>query len=92
MHFIIIKIVHFFEYAILLFLVFRVFCKGRRDWWLGWVLAAGFIALSYAARDKFLQSVVAGMTSAVFDWFINSAGILCALGMISRKAEEKCSR
>jgi VanZ family protein len=89
MHIIIRKITHFFDYAILAFLLFRAFRAGRKVWRPGWVIAAGVIALAYAGLDEFMQTMVAGRTGAVFDWFIDSAGVACALGMISIRKSKK---
>jgi VanZ family protein len=83
------KSVHFFNYAFLAFLLFRAFRAGRKVWRPGWVIAAGVIALAYAGLDEFMQTMVPGRTGAVFDWFIDSAGVACALGMISMRKSKQ---
>jgi VanZ family protein len=89
MHTMIRKISHFIEYAILTFLLFRAFRAGRKVRRPAWVVAAGVIALAYAGLDEFMQTMVAGRTGSPFDWLIDSAGIVCALGIfLIRKVRE----
>lgn len=82
------KTTHFLEYAFLAFLLFRAFRAEQRGWKSGWALGAGIIALGYAALDEFLQSMISARTGSPYDWLIDSAGVLCALGILSvRKGE-----
>ena len=54
------------------------------------MIAAGVIALRYAALDEFLQSMIAARTGSLYDWLIDSAGVLCAMGILSiRKGESE---
>ncbi|MCG2721837.1 MAG: VanZ family protein [Thermodesulfovibrionales bacterium] len=87
-HAVIRKIAHFLEYAFLVFLLFRAFRAEQKGWRTGWALGAGIIALGYAALDEFLQSMIAARTGSPYDWLIDCAGVLCALGILSvRKGE-----
>lgn len=79
------KCVHFFNYAFLACLLFRAFRAGGRVWRPGWVIAAGVIALAYAALDEFLQSMIAARTGSLYDWLIDSAGVLFAIGILSMR-------
>jgi VanZ family protein len=82
------KTAHFLEYAFLVFLLFRAFRAEQKGWRTGWVLGAGIIALGYAALDEFLQTMIVSRTGSPYDWLIDSAGVLCAMGILSvRKGE-----
>jgi len=88
-HAVIRKIAHFLEYAFLVFLLFRAFRAGKKGWRPGWALGAGIIALGYAALDEFLQSMIAARTGSPYDWLIDSVGVICALGILSRRKGER---
>lgn len=79
------KCVHFLEYALLAFLLFRAFRGRNKDWRLKWLLYARIIAVSYGFLDEFLQTLIASRTSSIFDWLIDSAGAIFVLGIISLK-------
>lgn len=76
------KTAHFLEYALLALLLFRAFRAGRKDWRYGWTLGAGVIALGYAALDEYLQSMIAARTGSPYDLLIDTAGVLCAMGIL----------
>jgi len=82
-HIIFRKFVHFFEYALLAFLLFRAFRKGNKMWRWEWVTYAGSIAIGYGFLDEFLQTFISTRTGSFYDWLINSAGVVFALGIIS---------
>jgi VanZ family protein len=66
------KLVHFLEYALLVFLWWRPLrtrISSRRA-----ALAALLIASAYAATDEWHQSFVAGRHGTPVDWVIDSAG------------------
>jgi VanZ family protein len=77
------KSVHFFEYGLLAFLLFRAFRGGNKGWKLERFLYAGCISLAYAALDELLQAFLPLRTGQFADWMINAAGIVCTLGIIS---------
>jgi len=82
-HVLIRKCVHFGEYALLAFLLFRAFRKGNKMWRWEWVTYAGSIAIGYGFLDEFLQTFISTRTGSFYDWLINSAGVVFALGIIS---------
>jgi VanZ family protein len=86
------KSVHFFNYAFLAILLFRAFRAGRKIWRPNWMIASGIIALAYAGLDEFMQTMVAGRTGSSYDWLIDSAGIVCALGILSIKKGERVNK
>lgn len=86
------KTAHFLEYAFLVFLLFRAIGAGRSVRRPGWVIAAGVIALAYAGLDEFLQSMIASRTGSPYDWLIDSAGVLCAMGLVSVKKDKRVKR
>ncbi|MBE0427824.1 MAG: VanZ family protein [Nitrospirae bacterium] len=79
------KSVHFFEYGLLAFLLFRAIRSGRKEWRPEWMLYAGIICLAYTALDELLQVYFPFRTGQFSDWMINAAGVVCTLGLISLK-------
>ena len=82
LHIVFRKCVHFFEYALLAFLLFRAFRRRNKDCRLKWLLYAGIIAVSYGFLDEFLQTLILSRTGSINDWMIDSAGAISALGII----------
>jgi len=80
-HFIIRKLAHFTEYAILGVLAARAFRTSPR-----WFLISAVLIIVYALLDEYHQSFVPSRTASVFDSFIDMAGGISALIFISRKA------
>ena len=85
-HFVMRKIAHFTEYAILGFLAARAFRTSsrpavRRHWF----LISAVLIVVYAVIDEYHQSFVPTRTASVFDSLIDMAGGLAALIVISRK-------
>jgi len=76
------KCVHFFEYALLAFLLFRGFRRGNKSWSWKWIIYAGLIAIGYGSLDEFLQTLILSRTGSINDWMIDSAGAISALGII----------
>jgi len=74
---------HFIEYALLAFLLFRAFRGRSRTMQMRWILYAGFIAVGYGALDEFLQTLIPLRSGEVYDWLIDTSGVIVALGMIS---------
>jgi len=81
-HILIRKISHFVEYALLSFLWFRAFRRGKKGIHWKWIAWAGCISIVYAGLDELLQAQIPTRTGAVLDWIIDSAGVLCMLGSI----------
>ena len=79
-HFITRKLAHFTEYAILGFLAARAFRTSPR-----WFLISAVLIVVYALLDEYHQSFVPSRTASVFDSFIDMAGGIAALIVVSRK-------
>ncbi len=69
--FVIRKLGHMTEFALLWFLWLRAF-GGRRPW------AAATIAIAYAATDEYHQTFTSGRDGTVRDVFIDAGGVLIA--------------
>lgn len=79
------KSLHFIEYGILAWLLYRAFRAGRRPRWKGsWALQAGALAVAYGFLDEFLQSFVPKRRGSPLDWAVDTAGVLAALFVVSR--------
>ncbi len=77
------KSMHFVEYAVLAFLLYRAFRAGRSlRWKTSWALWAGVIASAYGLLDASLQLIVPGRKGSLMDWGIDSAGVLFMLAVI----------
>ena len=77
------KTLHFAEFAILAFLLFRAFRSSRAQRWrFAWAWPSGLIAIAYALLDEGLQTLVPDRNGSLIDSAIDSAGILCMLGLI----------
>ena len=85
-HFIIRKIAHFTEYAILGFLAARAFRTSPR-----WVLISTVLIVVYALLDEYHQSFVPSRSASIFDSFIDMAGGITAL-ILSRRKSRRFSR
>ena len=84
------KSIHFVEYAILTFLMFRAFRgENLKKWDIRWAIYSGVITIGYGFLDEFLQTFVPTRNGSIIDSVINSAGALFALGMIGLKAKKK---
>jgi VanZ family protein len=89
-HFLVRKVSHFSEYAILGFLAARAFSSSSqrllRNYWLQ---ATIILIVSYALLDEFHQSFVSSRTASIYDSLIDIAGgvfaILCFAHLKSRK-------
>jgi VanZ family protein len=73
---------HVAVFAVLAVLAYRA---ARADFSvLAALLVAGLIAIGYGALDEFHQLFVAGRNAALLDVFIDAAGALLALNLLSR--------
>lgn len=85
-HFIIRKIAHFTEYAILGFLAARAFRTSPRPAISGrWFLICATLVVVYALMDEYHQSFVPSRTASIFDSLIDMAGGLTALLVVRKK-------
>jgi len=77
------KILHFLEYFLLAFLLWRVLAR-ERFWTLESerALAIVLIGSAYAAFDEIHQSFVPGRYASIYDWFADVAGILGMLTLM----------
>jgi lipopolysaccharide/colanic/teichoic acid biosynthesis glycosyltransferase len=77
------KTMHFIEYAILAFLLYRAF-RGtqKRRWSLSWAIQAAVIAVPFGFLDEYLQSFVPNRRGSPLDWGIDSAGVILALAAL----------
>jgi VanZ family protein len=83
-HFIMRKIAHFTEYAILGFLAARAFRTPQR-----WFLICVTLVVVYALLDEYHQSFVPSRTASIFDSLIDMAGGLTALIFIRTRKRAK---
>ena len=81
-HFIMRKIAHFTEYAILGFLAARAFRTSTQRWFLICVA----LVVVYALLDEYHQSFVPSRTASIFDSMIDMAGGLTALLIVRKRA------
>lgn len=75
------KSLHFIEYGVLAFLLYRAF-RGPsvKRWKPGWALRAGLVSIAYGFFDEYLQSFVPDRKGSPIDWGVDTAGILTILG------------
>jgi len=80
--FIIRKLVHLFEFAVLTYLIFRILGQTEKRhvyWNLFWSFA---FTVLYAISDEYHQSFIAGRTGTYRDVIIDSVGSLIAIWLI----------
>lgn len=79
-HFIVRKIAHFTEYAILAYLAARAFRTSPRPALANrWFLAALALVVVYALLDEYHQTFVPSRTASIYDSFIDMSGGLVTL-------------
>jgi len=84
---------HVIEYAVLAYLLFRAFRRGRRDRWnWNWAIAAGLLAAAYGALDEYIQTLVPGRHGSPLDWGVDVAAILLVLVIVYRDSQRPESR
>ena len=84
-HIVIRKTCHFIEYSLLAFLLFRAFRGKRKVVQMRWILYAGCIAVGYGALDEFLQTLTPLRSGSLYDWMIDTSGVVAALWIITAK-------
>jgi VanZ family protein len=85
-HILIRKSAHFLNYAFLTFLLLRAFRGGRKIWKWKWILSAGLVAVCYGLLDEGVQTVIPSRTGSIYDWLIDSTGVVFSLGVLSLRA------
>ncbi len=81
-HFLIRKLAHLTEYAILGALAFRAVRAEERGWSTRWAMIAIMISLLIATSDEFHQSFVPSRTPSPVDVAIDTVGAAIAQGVI----------
>lgn len=77
------KLIHFFGYAFLAFLLFRAFQGfSTKVWDLRWILFSAVIAVGYGIMDETIQTYLANRNGNVVDVLIDTSGIMLALGLV----------
>jgi VanZ family protein len=89
-HIVIRKAGHFMEYALLAFLLFRAFRGRSKTMNLRWILYAGGIAVSYGALDEYLQTMTPLRSGEVYDWMIDTSGVVAVLSIMKAKYRPAC--
>ena len=85
-HFVVRKIAHFTEYAILAYLAARAFRTSPRATLANrWFLVSLALVVCYALLDEYHQSFVPSRTASIYDSFIDMTGGLVALLLIRRR-------
>ena len=91
-HIVIRKTGHFIEYSLLAFLLFRAFRGKSKTITLRWILYAGCIAVGYGALDEFFQTMTPLRSGEVYDWLIDTAGVVAILWIITAKYRPACKK
>jgi len=85
-HFVVRKIAHFTEYAILAFLAARAFRTSIKPALANhWFLAALVLVVLYALFDEYHQSFVPSRTASIYDSLIDMSGGLVMLLILYRR-------
>ena len=85
-HFVVRKIAHFTEYAILAYLAARAFCTSPRAALANrWFLAALVLIVIYALLDEYHQTYVPSRTASIYDSLIDMSGGLVMLLVLRRR-------
>jgi lipopolysaccharide/colanic/teichoic acid biosynthesis glycosyltransferase/VanZ family protein len=83
------KSLHFLEYAILAYLLYRAFrAEHKERWRWSWAWPAGLIASAYGLLDEGLQRLVPDRHGSLIDWAVDSVGVLCLLGLMYERREK----
>lgn len=80
------KSLHFVEYAVLAYLMYRAFRGGScNKWKVRWAALAGLLSIGYGFMDELLQSFIPSRNGSVMDFFIDMAGVVFVLGIVYRQ-------
>jgi VanZ family protein len=91
-HFLVRKLAHLTEYAVLALLAARAFISSsRRTFRQRWFLLAAMLVILYALSDEFHQRFVPSRTGSIYDSFIDITGGLIALALLAlwRKVKKR---
>jgi VanZ family protein len=94
-HFLVRKLAHFTEYAILGLLAARAFLgSGRRSLRKSWLLLSLLLVILYALSDEFHQLFVPSRTGSIYDSLIDMSGGTAALLLLAlwRKVKKREGR
>lgn len=87
------KSLHFVEYGLLAFLLYRAFRAASGPQWSPRPLyLAGGVAIAYGLLDEFLQSYVPSRTGSALDWAVDILGIVTVLAVIGRRERARARR
>jgi VanZ family protein len=78
LHFVVRKLAHIAEYAILGALAFRAMRGDERGWNVRWAVAAVLLAAAVASGDELHQRFVPSRTASPIDVMIDTAGAILA--------------
>ncbi|MEW6068346.1 MAG: VanZ family protein [Nitrospirota bacterium] len=70
------KASHFISYGFLTLLLFRAFRGKTKIFYWKWIFYAGLISISYGFLDEFSQAFIPSRTGSLYDWLIDSSGII----------------
>lgn len=70
------KVIHFFEYAVLAYLLCRGLSYGRADPGISHGVASLALAAGIALTDEYYQSFIPGRDASIFDLFADLLGII----------------
>lgn len=86
------KSLHFIEFMVLAFLIYRAFSRNQRNRWdIRWAFPSVIIGISYGFLDEYLQTFIPSRNGSILDGIIDSLGVMFALGLIAFKARKKSS-
>jgi VanZ family protein len=89
-HFIVRKIAHFTEYAILAYLAARAFRTSPRPALANrWFVAALALVVVYALLDEYHQAFVPSRTASIYDSFIDMSGGLITLVILRHRSRSR---
>jgi VanZ family protein len=92
-HYVLRKAMHFAEYAVLAWLLFRAF-RGDSPlgWRLRWVVWSLVCTVLWSILDELHQTYTLSRAGSIYDSIIDSAGGLCSLLVISARARSRATK
>ena len=84
------KSCHFVEYAVLAYLLYRMFrADNLTEWNMRWLLYAAYISIGYGFLDEFVQTFIPNRNGSMIDVLIDVAGILTVLSIIMVRSSRR---